>query len=148
MNKVCLTGRIVKDLELRYSSADKAVVNFSLAVQRKYKNPNGDYETDFINCVVYGKPAETLEKYAQKGDLIGIEGRIQTRTYENKDNKKVYVTEIIVDNYDFLSTKGKSSKEEETTQNEPEIESSKGLSDDVFEEFGQQIEITDEDIAF
>lgn len=140
MNKVCLTGRTTKDIELKYNQNNVAITSFTLAVTRKFKNQNGEYESDFINCIAYKSTAELLNKYVKKGDLLGIEGRIQTRNYE-KDGKRVYVTEVIVDSMDFLQAKKDESKQE--TEN-----TRQKLSDDVFSEFGSSIEITDNDIAF
>ena len=146
MNKVCITGRLTKDIDLRYTLNNVAVVQFNLAVTRRYKNNNGDYESDFINCVAYRQVAELLNKYTKKGDLIGVEGKIQTRNYENKDGKKVYITEVIVENIDFLST---NKIEKDPMAGEIKIEPVKQkLSDDVFSEFGNSIEITDEDLGF
>lgn len=144
MNKVCLTGRITKDIEIRYTQNNVAISNFTLAVTRNYKNADGTYETDFITCVAYNKTAELLSKYIKKGDLLGIEGRIQTRRYEDKDGKTIYITEINVDNMDFLQPKGNSTNKEEKPSEEPK----KGISDDIFEEFGNSIEITEDEIAF
>ena len=144
MNKVCLTGRITKNIELKYNQNNVAITSFTLAVTRKFKNQNGEYESDFINCIAYKSTAELLSKYVKKGDLLGIEGRIQTRNYEDKDGKRVYVTEVIVDSIDFLQSRKDESKQETTkTEN-----TKQKLSDDVFSEFGSSIEITDNDIAF
>lgn len=144
MNKVCLTGRITKNIELKYNQNNVAITSFNLAVTRKFKNQNGEYESDFINCIAYKSTAELLNKYVKKGDLLGIEGRIQTRNYEDKDGKRVYVTEVIVDSIDFLQSRKDESKQETTkTEN-----TKQKLSDDVFSEFGSSIEITDNDIAF
>ena len=144
MNKVCLTGRVTKNIELKYTQNNIAITSFTLAVTRKFKNQNGEYESDFINCIAYKSTAELLSKYVKKGDLLGIEGRIQTRNYEDKDGKRVYVTEVIVDSIDFLQSRKDESKQETTkTEN-----TKQKLSDDVFSEFGSSIEITDDDIAF
>ena len=144
MNKVCLTGRITKNIELKYNQNNVAITSFTLAVTRKFKNQNGEYESDFINCIAYKSTAELLNKYVKKGDLLGIEGRIQTRNYEDKDGKRVYVTEVIVDSIDFLQSRKDESKQDTTkTEN-----TKQKLSDDVFSEFGSSIEITDDDIAF
>lgn len=148
MNRVCLNGRLTKDIDLRYTQNNVAVASFTLAVQRKFKNQNGDYESDFINCVAYKQTAEILSKYTGKGDLIGIEGRIQTRSYDNQDGKKVYVTEVIVENVEFLTTK-KKEYEKDPVAGEVKIEPlKKKVSDDVFSDFGSSIEISDEELAF
>lgn len=142
MNRVCLNGRLTKDIELRHTQNNVPIAQFTLAVTRRFKNSNGDYESDFINCVAYKQTAEILNKYIGKGDLIGIEGRIQTRSYDDKNGRKVYVTEVIAENVEFLANK----KEEKPIEKE-ELTKQK-LSDDVFSDFGSSIEITDEDIAF
>lgn len=144
MNKVCLTGRATKNIELKYTQNNIAITNFTLAVTRKFKNQNGEYESDFINCIAYKSTAELLSKYVEKGDLLGIDGRIRTRNYEDKDGKRVYVTEIIVDSMDFLQAK----KEEKSPVENEKSPVKSGLNDDVFSEFGSSIEITDDDIAF
>ena len=140
INRTIITGRLVKNIEIRYKQNNVAITQFTLAVQRKFKNQNGEYESDFINCVAYKPTAELLSKYTGKGDLIGIEGRIQTRNYENQEGKKVYVTEVIVESVDFLA-----SKKEEKPKEEPVKQK---LSDEVFSEFGSSIEIDESDIAF
>lgn len=105
MNKVIEIGRNVKDIELKQTGLGKSVVEFSIAVKRDYKSANGEYESDFFNCVSYGKTAELISKYVGKGDLIGVDGKLQTRNYTNREGKKVYVTEIIVENVEFLQSK-------------------------------------------
>lgn len=105
MNKVILIGRNTKDIELRQTTSGTSVAEFSVAVNRTFKNANGEYESDFFNCIAFSKLAETVSKFVKKGDRIGIEGRLQTRNYTNKEGKKVYVTEIIVENVEFLQPK-------------------------------------------
>lgn len=141
MNKVCLNGRLTKDIELRHTQSDVTIAQFTLAVTRKFKNSNGDYESDFINCIAYKKTAELMNEYVKKGDLIGIEGRIQTRSYDDKNGKKVYVTEVMVESVDFLASK----KEEKPAEKKEPVKQK--LSDDVFADFGTQIEI-DEDLGW
>ena len=104
MNKVILIGRNTKDIELKQLTSGSSVIEFSIAVNRPYKT-NGENESDFFNCVAYSKLAENISRYVKKGDLIGIEGRLQTRNYTNREGKKVYVTEIIVENCEFLQSK-------------------------------------------
>ena len=104
MNKVVMIGRNTKDVELKQTTAGTSVAEFSIAVKRTFKT-NGEYESDFFNCIAYGKVAETISRYVKKGDLIGIEGRLQTRNYTNKEGRKVYVTEIVVENVEFLQSK-------------------------------------------
>lgn len=101
MNRVILVGRLTKDPELRYTGNGTAVASFTLAVKRNFKNGEGEYETDFINCVVWRKPAENAANYLKRGSLAGVDGRVQTRNYEG-DNGRVYVTEILAESVQFL----------------------------------------------
>ena len=102
MNKIILIGRLTKEPELRHTTSNIEVTQFSLAVNRDFKNQGGEYEADFINCVAYRNLAETISKYVKKGDKLGVDGRLQTRTYENSEGKKVYVTEVLVNGIEFL----------------------------------------------
>lgn len=102
MNSVCLVGRLTKNPELRYTPSNQAVATFSLAVNRNFKGQNGDREADFINCVIWRQQAENLANWAKKGALIGITGRIQTRSYENQQGQRVYITEVVADNFQLL----------------------------------------------
>lgn len=129
MNKVILIGRTTKDIDLRYTASNVSVGNFSLAVTRSFKNANGEYESDFFNCIAFGKLAETLKNYVHKGDRLGVEGRLQSRNYQNEEGKKVYITEVIVENIEFLQAKKKESS---------------GASDDPFSNFGDSVEFEDE----
>lgn len=105
MNKVIEIGRSVKNVELKQTSSGTSAVEFSIAVKRTYKNANGQYDSDFFNCVAFGKTAELIGKYVKQGDLIAIDGKLQTRNYTNREGKKVYVTEIVVENVEFLQSK-------------------------------------------
>ena len=139
MNKAFLIGRLTRDPELRYSSSNAAIANFSIAIDRQYTNGQGQRETDFINIVAFQKQAENIKKYVGKGSLVAVDGRIQTRNYEDKDGKRVYVTEVIVDSVspaDFQTDKPIQGAKETN------------VSDDVFADFGSSIEISDDDIAF
>lgn len=102
MNSVCLVGRLTKNPELRYTPSNQAVATFSLAVNRNFKSQNGEREADFINCVIWRQQAENLANWAKKGALIGITGRIQTRNYENQQGQRVYVTEVVAENFQLL----------------------------------------------
>lgn len=111
MNKVQLVGRLTRDPEIRYSQGENATATarFSVAVNRRFKNAEGNYDADFINCVAFGKSAEFVEKYFRKGMAIGLTGRIQTGNYTNKDGQKVYTTDVIVEETEFVESKGASS---------------------------------------
>ena len=105
INNVVLVGRMTRDAELRYTPSNVAVATFSLAVNRNFKGANGERETDFINCVIWRQQAENLANWAKKGALVGITGRIQTRNYENQQGQRVYVTEVIADNFQILESR-------------------------------------------
>ena len=111
MNKVHLVGRLTRDPEIRYSQGENATATarFSVAVNRRFKNSEGNYDADFINCVAFGKSAEFVEKYFKKGMAIGLTGRIQTGSYTNKDGQKVYTTDVVVEETEFVESKGASS---------------------------------------
>ena len=102
INNVTLVGRLTKDPDLRYTQSGTAVGQFTLAVNRNFTNQQGDREADFINCVIWRKAAESFANYARKGTLIGLTGRIQTRNYDNQQGQRVYVTEIVVENFQLL----------------------------------------------
>ena len=104
INNVTLVGRMTRDAELRYTPQNQAVATFSLAVNRNFKNQNGERDADFINCVIWRQQAENLADWAKKGALIGITGRIQTRNYENQQGQRVYVTEVVADNFQLLES--------------------------------------------
>ncbi|WP_153126912.1 single-stranded DNA-binding protein [Peribacillus tepidiphilus] len=106
MNRVILVGRLTKDPDLRYTPSGVPVATFTLAVNRTYTNQQGEREADFINCVVWRKPAENVANYLKKGSLAGVDGRIQTRNYEGQDGKRVYVTEVVAESVQFLEPKG------------------------------------------
>ena len=99
-----LTGRVTKDIDLKVTPTGKSVCSFSLAVNRKFVQ-DGERQADFINCQLWGKSAETLEKYGKKGMLIGVEGRLQTRNYTNQQGQTVYVTEVVAESFTFLEKK-------------------------------------------
>lgn len=104
INRAVLTGRITRDPELRYTQNGTAVVQFILAVDRQFRNQDGEREADFINCVIWRKSAENFANFTHKGSKIGVDGRIQTRSYENQQGNRVYVTEVIVDSFALLDS--------------------------------------------
>lgn len=107
MNKVVLMGRLTKDPEVRYSTGENATAigRFTVAVNRRFKNAEGNYDADFISCVAFGKSAEFIEKYFAKGSMIALSGRIQTGSYINKDGVKVYTTDVVVEDTEFAGGK-------------------------------------------
>ena len=135
LNRVVLIGRLTKDPELRYTPNGVAVTGFTLAVERNFKNAQGEKETDFFACQVYKQLAELCANYLEKGKLCSIDGRIQIRTYNDKDGQKHWVTEIIGDNVQFLSPK---SEVQDATPQAPKASS-----------FGHEVSLDDEsDIPF
>ena len=105
INNLTLIGRLTKDVELKYTPANQAVAQFTLAVNRTFKNANGERETDFINCVIWRQAAENFVNWVKKGALIGITGRIQTRNYENQQGQRVYITEVVAENFQMLESR-------------------------------------------
>mgnify|MGYP000855752266 CR=1 FL=1 len=105
INNVVLVGRLTKDAELRYTQSNIAVATFTLAVNRSFKNDAGEREADFINCVIWRQAAENLANWAKKGSLIGVTGAIQTRNYDNQQGQRVYVTEVVADNFQLLESR-------------------------------------------
>ena len=158
MNKAFLIGRLTRDPELRYSSSNAAIVNFSIAIDRQYTNSQGGRDTDFINIVAFQKQAENIKKYVTKGSLVAVDGRIQTRNYEDKDGKRVYVTEVVADRVQFLDSRNSGNSMNVSTDEtnnvspadfqERKKKKKTNVSDDVFADFGSSIEISDDDIAF
>ena len=114
MNNVVLIGRLAKDVELRRTNSGKAVASFTLAVNKDFKNEQGGYDADFIDCVAFEQRAETISQYVHKGDKFGVIGQLATRSYETKEGKKVKVTEVKVEKFDFLERKKNT---EDTTEN-------------------------------
>lgn len=118
INNSVLEGRITRDLELRYTGSGIAVLNFNIAVDRPFKNQQGERETDFINVVAFRKTAETISQYFSKGQGISIVGRIQTRNYENNQGQRVYVTEVVIDQFSFpIQNKNQGNQQQNNQQN-------------------------------
>ena len=105
INNVVLVGRMTRDAELRYTPSNVAVATFTLAVNRTFKSQNGEREADFMNVVIWRQQAETLANWAKKGALIGVTGRIQTRSYDNQQGQRVYVTEVVADTFEMLESR-------------------------------------------
>lgn len=139
INRVILIGRLTKDPELKYTSSGAAVGSFNLAVNRQFTNANGDREADFINCVIWRKSAENFANFTHKGSLVGIDGRLQTRNYENKQGQRIYVTEVVVDNFSLLEKRASDNSNANQTQSKPT---------DPFDGKGQAVDISDDDLPF
>lgn len=145
MNNVNLQGRITRDIELKYTGSGTAVASFSIAVDRPFKNAQGERETDFINIVAWRKTAETIAQYFNKGDGIIIHGHIQVRNYQNDEGKKVYVTEVVADNFAFpIQNKQQNNSNDRGTE---KTEYSK-FDDNPFEDNDETINISSEDLPF
>lgn len=137
MNKVILLGRLTRDPELKTTTTGVSVTTFSIAVERNYVNEEtGLREADFINCLSWRKQAENIARYCTKGSQIALEGRIQTRNYEDKTGNKRYVTEVVADNVTFLSPKKKEEVEEQQEESNVDFN------------FEDEIELTEDDLPF
>ena len=134
INNITLAGRLTKDSDLRYTSDGTAVGTFTLAVNRQFTNQAGEREADFINCVIWRKNAENFANFTRKGSLVGITGRIQTRNYENKEGQRVYVTEVVAENFALLE-----SKKDSDTQQAPRQQQRQS---DPFASHGESISIS------
>lgn len=130
MNRFVGVGRLTKDVDLRYTQNGVAVANFTIAINRPFKNQQGENEADFINCVVWRKPAENLAQYMGKGNQIGVDGRLQSRTFEGNDGKTVFVTEVVADSVQFLESK-KSNDQQQTQNNQQQNDPFKGQGDPI-----------------
>jgi single-strand binding protein len=155
MNNANLVGRLTRPVDLRYTQTGIAYGSFTLAVTRKYKNKDGEREADFINCVIWKKGAELLANYTQKGSLIGVSGPIQTRSYDNQQGQRVYVTEVLVENFDFLESRkndadGFSNAGNINTQNFNKNQNLGGNfeNNDPFTANGETFEVQDDDLPF
>jgi|SRR5690606_26704253 len=143
INRVVLVGRLTKDPDLRYTPNGVAVATFTLAVNRTFTNQQGEREADFINCVVWRKPAENAANYLKKGSLAGVDGRIQTRSFEGQDGKRVYVTEVVADSVQFLEPKKNGNQSNYQSNNQ----SSNQANTDPFDS-GQPVDIDTDDLPF
>ena len=138
MNKVIISGRFTKEHELRYTQSGTAVLSNTIASNRKFKNQNGEYETDFINVILFNNQAKFASDYTKKGDMVLIEGRMQTRNYEGQDGKRVYVTEVVADSIESLTPKQSNNNQiSNTNENKPKQE------EDPFMTMHNQIDIDD-----
>lgn len=155
INNVTVVGRLTRAVDLRYTSNGTAYASFTLATDRPFKNQNGERETDFINCAMWRKPAENLANYTKKGSLIGIEGRIQTRNYDNQQGQRVYVTEVVAEKLHFLESSktannGVLSNEGTNTLGINKNQNSSGnfANSDPFTSGGDVFSVNDDDLPF
>ena len=136
INNVVMIGRLTRDVELRYTSNNVAVGAFTLAVNRNFKNAAGDRESDFINCIIWNKQAENLANWTKKGMLVGITGRIQTRSYENQQGQRVYVTEVVAESFQVIEKRDNAANKSSLDNQMPSNFS------------GQPMDISDDDLPF
>lgn len=111
INRVVLVGRLTKDPEFRTTPSGVSIANFTLAVNRTFTNAQGEREADFVNVVVFRKQAENVNNYLFKGNLAGVDGRLQSRSYENNEGKRIFVTEVVADSVQFLEPKGNNNQQ-------------------------------------
>ena len=157
MNRVVLVGRLTRDPDLRYTSGGHAVANFTIAVNRPFKNEQGENEADFVNCVTFRKQAENLANYMKKGNLIGIDGRIQTRSYDAQDGKRVFVTEVLAESIQFLESRNQQTQQANNggynapttnTQQQRINVANENVQKTANQLEEQQIDINDDDLPF
>lgn len=163
INRVVLVGRLTKDPDLRYTPSGVAVARFTLAVNRTFSNQQGEREADFINCVVWRKPAENVANFLKKGSLAGVEGRIQTGSFEGQDGKRVYTTDVVADSVQFLEPRGASGDRPQgqsygaPSQNQyssyqqnqsPNQQNYTNVGNDPFANSSGPIEISEDDLPF
>jgi single-strand DNA-binding protein len=155
MNRVILVGRLTKDPELKHTNNDIAVVQFTIAVNRTYQNKSGEKQADFINCVVWRQQAENFAKYMRKGSLIGLEGQIQTRTFDDPNGVRKYITEVICDNIHFLESKSSNNRDSFNGFNDvnqydiPDYnQKSPQQSKDPFEDLKSDFDVSNDDLPF
>lgn len=144
MNRVCLVGRLTTKPELKYTNSNIAVTRFSIAVNRNFKNEQGQREADFINILAWRKQAELICNYFDKGNQIGLEGRIQTGSYDDKDGNKRYTTEVLVDTVHFIDSKnGAQTKANDVSPYDYENDNTVNVENDPFADFGDSVSIDD-----
>nr|DAO28675.1 MAG TPA: Single strand binding protein [Caudoviricetes sp.] len=119
INNVTLIGRLTRDAELRYTPSNIATAQFNIACNRNFKNANDEYDADLINCVMWREQAERFCNWTRKGMLVGITGRIQTRNYENQQGQRVYITEVVAENFQVLEKRDNTANQNSMTEQMP-----------------------------
>ena len=148
LNVVALTGRLTRDVELKYTQGGDAVCRFTLAVNRPFKNANGENEADFVNCTAWRKTAETMSNFLSKGSLVGVEGAIRTGSYE-KDGQRIFTTEVNVNNFTFLETKREAEQNRTAQQTQP-TQQPQARTDNPFapKTNNTVVDVSDDDLPF
>ena len=145
INRVILVGRLTKDPEYRQTQSEVSTATFTLAVNRTFKNKNGEREADFINVVVFRQQAENVSKYLSKGSLAGVDGRIQSRNYENKEGQRVFVTEVVADSVQFMDSKGSN---QQSNQSQEKTQTGNNPFNNGMQNANGPIDISDDDLPF
>ena len=152
MNKVFLTGRFTKDPESRMGSNSLEVSRFSLACQNDFVSKTGERDVEFINCVAFGRTAQTINKFCKKGQQICATGRIKNNSYDGQDGNKRYTTDIVVDQFEFLSAKSGGSDGSYSMNNQQSFENNMiettDVSEDPYKDFGEEVNISSDDLPF
>lgn len=151
INRVVLTGRLTRDPELKTTQNGLSVASFTLAVNRQFTNANGKHAADFINCVIWRKSAENLCNFTHKGSLIGIDGRLQTRSYDDNNGQRVFITEVVVDNFSLLEPKNENQANNQGSNNNGYSNNSNAnaaTEPDPFADGGDTIDISNDDLPF
>lgn len=151
INRVVLVGRLTKDPDLKYSQSGVAICRFTLAVNRNFKNANGETEADFPNVITFRKTAENVANFLKKGSLVGLEGRIQTSSFDGQDGKRVFMTEVVADSVQFLEPRNRSDQPNSSYQAPQQSGTGQQNSQSENDPFSNQsgpVEVTDDDLPF
>ena len=146
INRIVLVGRLTNDPELKYTGNDVAVATFTVAVNRQFTNSQGEREADFIRCQMWRKAAENFCNFTHKGSLVGIDGRIQTRSYENQQGTRIFVTEVVAENFSLLESKNSNQNNGQNYQNQQNGQSSPSRNPN--DPFNSMPDIKDDDLPF
>lgn len=153
INRVTLVGRLTKDPEFRTTQSGIDVATFTLAVNRNFTNAQGEREADFINIIVFRKQAHNVNNYLSKGKLAGVDGRIQSRSYENQEGRRIFVTEVVADSVQFLEPKNSNGSQQDTYQQQAQSQTQRGQNtkpqgQNPFANANDPIDISDDDLPF
>ena len=157
MNKIILVGRLTKDPEVRTTSAGFNTVNFTVAVNRNFKNKEGNYDADFLPCVAFRSTADFVSKFFKKGSMISLGGRVQTRNYDAQDGSKRYVTEVVVENVEFVGGKNEGSSNQPVNNDYVDAPASEPIDEmpeydipdqDPYENYDKEVSLSDNDLPF
>ncbi|WP_367599980.1 single-stranded DNA-binding protein [Pediococcus pentosaceus] len=146
INRTVLVGRLTNDPKLKYTGSGLAVATFTVAVNRQFTNSQGEHEADFIRCQMWRKAAENFCNFTRKGSLVGIDGRIQTRSYENQQGTRIFVTEVVAENFSLLESKNSNQNNGQNYQNQQNGQSSPSRNPN--DPFNSMPEIKDDDLPF